>query len=259
MARASSDTAPIVPARRCSTSVPRAQPDLGPHAYLTGGDLHDGQKCDTRTTTRPPLRQSTHGATSIASPSWSARITPCPTHPLASPQHHRVSSQASVPQRAFSARPPVHSLEPAALCAWQPTPLPTPSGGCRRHSRHSKHPDAPDNTRRPAHRQSQPRRPAGCRGAARAAGRGEASASRRVTARRWSYANRLPERGQSTHRRHVVGPPRGVFAVFLKKRDFPRGRYRGSPATRSGALGIGGNRGGARRSRLGDASAHETA
>ena len=32
----------------------------------------------------------------------------------------------------------------------------------------------------------------------------------------------------------------------------------GSPATRSGALGIGGNRGGARRSRLGDASAHTT-
>eukprot|EP00966_Prymnesium_polylepis_P325298 7381274-Prymnesium_polylepis.4 len=33
----------------------------------------------------------------------------------------------------------------------------------------------------------------------------------------------------------------------------------GSPATGSGALGIGGNRGGARRSRPGDASAHETA
>eukprot|EP00966_Prymnesium_polylepis_P080814 1872348-Prymnesium_polylepis.2 len=33
----------------------------------------------------------------------------------------------------------------------------------------------------------------------------------------------------------------------------------GSPATRSRALGIGGNRGGGRRSRPGDASAHETA
>ena len=33
----------------------------------------------------------------------------------------------------------------------------------------------------------------------------------------------------------------------------------GFPATRSGALGIGGNRGGARPSRPGEASAHETA
>ena len=54
----------------------------------------------------------------------------------------------------------------------------------------------------------------------------------------------------------VTGPAVGQPGLPVQTPATGRG---GSPAARSGALGIGGNRGGARRSRQGEAFAHETA